>query len=487
MKTILDKAAIIKLKKEGFSSRKIEKLTGISRNTINKIWKNYQDDLNSITAKDVKSNIHELTDRIVKGSSYDSSNRGPRKYNLEIETALRKILDDEEKKTQRLGKNHKQKLTEKQIYELIVSQGFDIGKTTICNRIKEIRDEIKETFIKQDYEYCDRFEYDFGEVKLFIAGECIKGYLAVMTSPASHFRWAYLYTNMKMEVFIDSHARFFELVGGSFKEGVYDNCRCVVSKFIGRNMKELNPELIKLSLYYDYQINVTNCFSGNEKGSVESAVKWIRNKVFASKYEFESFEEAENYLQNRLIEINKNSDIEEEKKYLKPYRPMYESSTITENRVDKYAFIRVDGNWYSVPDSLSEKKVLVKSYPNKIEVYYKGKQVASHSRLIGKEKTCIDIRHYLHTLEKKPGALKNSLALKSNPELKKLFDTYYKDKPKTFIDLLRKNKELSTDEIIRNLTPKNQQMQIQERVDEKAESQINELMKLFTGGQRVYH
>lgn len=126
MKTILDKAAIIKLKKEGFSSRKIEKLTGISRNTINKIWKNYQDDLNSITAKDVKSNIHELTDRIVKGSSYDSSNRGPRKYNLEIETALRKILDDEEKKTQRLGKNHKQKLTEKQIYELIVSQGFDI-------------------------------------------------------------------------------------------------------------------------------------------------------------------------------------------------------------------------------------------------------------------------------------------------------------------------------------------------------------------------
>ena len=166
---------------------------------------------------------------------------------------------------------------------------------------------------------------------------------------------------------------------------------------------------------------------------------------------------------------------------------MYESSTITENRVDKHAFIRADGNWYSVPDSLSVKKVLVKSYPNKIEVYYKGKQVASHSRLIGKEKTCIDIRHYLHTLEKKPGALKNSLALKSNPELKKLFDTYYKDKPKTFIDLLRKNKELSTLEIIRNLTPKNQQMPIQERVDEKAESQINELMKLFTGGQHVYH
>ena len=43
------------------------------------------------------------------------------------------------------------------------------------------------------------------------------------------------------------------------------------------------------------------------------------------------------------------------------------------------------------------------------------------------------------------------------------------------------------DETIRNLTPKNQQMQIQERVNEKAESQINELMKLFVEGQHVYH
>ncbi len=486
MKSILDKATVIKLIQKGWSIRKISRNLGIARNTISKIKKEYQNNLELLTSNE-DFDIHEVTEKVIGTRKYDSSNRKPRKYNLDIEKALRKILDDEDLKNERLGPNHKQHLTQAQIHALLKEQGFDIGLSTIRNRINEIRDKTKETYIKQDYEYGDRFEYDFGEVKLFIDGNYMKGYLAVITSPASHFRWAYLYTNTKTDVFIDSHARFFELVGGSFKEGVYDNCRCVVSKFIGRNEKELNTELIKLSLYYDYEINVTNCFSGNEKGTVESAVKWIRNKVFALKYEFKSFEEACEYLQTKLVEINNDSLIDEERKYLKPYRPKYESAHILECAVDKYAFIKVDTNQYSVPDSLSEKKVIVKTYPNELEVYYKGELVATHNRIAGKNKTCIEIRHYLHTFRKKPGALRNSLALKSNPELKSIFDNYYKEKPKIFIELLRENKDLPTEEIIEKLLPKKQEIQIQEKVDEKTETQINELMKLFTGGSHVYH
>ncbi len=487
MKTIMDRATVINLLKKGYSVRKVSRMTGIARNTISKIWKTYNSELEKLTSSGKEPNVHEITEIIVNGTPYDSSNRTKRKYTAEMETALRKILKDEKLKTERLGINHKQKLTNVQIYELIRQQGFDIGRSTICNRIREIRDEASEAFIKQEYEFCDRFEYDFGEVKLFIRNQSIKAFLAVITSPASHFRWAYLYTNTKMEVFIDSHARFFEMVGGSYKEGVYDNCRCVVSKFIGKNEKELNPELIRLSVYYDYEVNVTNCFSGNEKGTVESAVKWVRNKTFALKYEFDSFEEAEQYLQEELVKLNSGSLIEEEKKHLKPYRPKYEAAVITENRVDKYSFIHVDNNLYSVPDALSEKKVMVKTYPNDIEIYYKKEMVATHKRAAGKGKTCIEIRHYLHTFEKKPGALRNSLALKSIPELKRLFDTYYKDKPKRFIEILRENKEEDMETIIQKLTPAEQMIQIQSRVDQKADEQISELMKLFTGGENVYH
>jgi hypothetical protein len=37
------------------------------------------------------------------------------------------------------------------------------------------------------------------------------------------------------------------MVGGVYGEVVYDNMRNVATKFIGRNEKELNPDLLKMS------------------------------------------------------------------------------------------------------------------------------------------------------------------------------------------------------------------------------------------------
>lgn len=486
MKSIMEKYEIIKLKNDGWSSRRISKTFGISRNTIKKYWGEYQDNLNLLISADASEiDKRKVTEEIIEKTKYDSSNRHARKYSFEMDQALRKILDDEDKKTQLLGKHHKQALTKTQIHSLLVAQGFDISLVTISNKINEIRNDKKEVFIKQDYEYGDRFEYDFGEVDLIIDGKKTKGFLAVLTSPASGFRWAYLYRNTKMAVFLDSHAQFFEMIGGTFKEGVYDNMRNVVTKFIGRSEKQLNTEIIQLSLYYGFSINVTNCFSGNEKGTVESAVRWIRKKVFAVNYQFNSFDEASEYLQNELVKINRNSKIEEEKNHLLPYRPKYETAVITLNQVDKYAFIHVDGNCYSVPEDLCEKKVTVKSYPNDIYVLYGNETVAHHIRHAGKGKTYVDIYHYLHTFMKKPGALNNSLALKSQPKLKEIFDLYYKEKPKLFIELLRENSGKEINELTAALMPVKSDTKIEtvSEIEEKTDNQISILMELFIGGK----
>lgn len=484
MKSLMQMYFIIKLKKEGWSDRRISLEYHVSRNTIRKYWNKYLEKERLLLNHSKECDLKEVVEQLLEDPKYDTSNRGYLKYNNEIDLALRRILDDEKKKTSLLGPHHKQKLTKKQIHQLLVDMGFNIGLTTISKRINEIRDEKKEVFIKQQYDYCDRFEYDFGEVKLIINGKQTKGYLAVLTAPASGFRWAYLYTNMKMEVFLDSHVRFFEMLGGCFKEGVYDNMKNVVSRFIGRNEKELNKELIKLSLYYGYSVNVTNCFSGNEKGSVESSVKWIRNKVFALTYIFDSFEDAANHLQKKLEVINANSKIKEEKEHLTPYRPKYETAIITNNHVDKCSLIHVDNNAYSVPEDLCGKKVIVKAYPNEIIVYYKDKKVTEHVRHYTKGKTYIDIRHYLHTFEKKPGALRNSVALKSYPGLKNIFDLYYKEKPKAFIEILRMNSHLNDEQLIEVLSniASNQSIHSEEKIKDKIEEQIYTINNMFIGG-----
>jgi hypothetical protein len=108
----------------------------------------------------------------------------------------------------------------------------------------------------------------------------------------------------------------------------------------------------------------------------------------------------------------------------------------------------VDTVFYSVPEYLVGKRVIIKKYHNEIRVYAANEMVAKHKRLFGNGKMQVDIYHYLNTLRKKPGAVRNSVALKSIPRLKAIFDTYYKNQPKKFIERFLENKELSIEEII---------------------------------------
>jgi hypothetical protein len=239
------------------------------------------------------------------------------------------------------------------------------------------------------------------------------------------------------------------MVKGVYKEVVYDNMRNVVTKFIGRHEKELNKDLIKLSIYYGFDINVTNCFSGNEKGHVEGSVKVIRNRAFALHYKFKTLDEARNHLFNSLVELNKNSSIEKEIKYLNPTKPPLELANVREQKVNKYSFIQVDNNHYSVPEYLVDRTVSVKIYYDKIKIYSNNTYVCKHKKIDGTNEISIDITHYLNSFVKKPGALKNSLALKSSPQLKAIYDTYFIKKPKEFIELIRENHNKPVEELMK--------------------------------------
>ncbi len=272
--------------------------------------------------------------------------------------------------------------------------------------------------------------------------------MAVFSSPASDFRWCYLYTNQTKDVFLDAHVKFFEMMQGVYKEVVYDNMKNVVTKFIGRHEKQLNEDLIKMSLYYGFDINVTNCFSGNEKGHVEGSVKLLRNKIFGPRYKFESFSAAQDYMNRTLELINQSSEISLEKTCLLPYKPQLELASIRILTVNKYCFVRIENNFYSVPDYLVGKTVTAKIYHADIDFYANDHYLCTHKKIDGSKEISIDIRHYLRTFERKPGALHNSFALKSMPELKSIYNIYFKTNPKKFIDILKENKEKNLDEIV---------------------------------------
>ena len=79
--------------------------------------------------------------------------------------------------------------------------------------------------------------------------------MAVISSPGGGFRWMYIYTNQKKAVFMDSHVRFFEMMGGCWREIVYDNMRKALFALIA----QLEEILYAEKQYWDnIPINLQN-------------------------------------------------------------------------------------------------------------------------------------------------------------------------------------------------------------------------------------
>ena len=454
---MLNRGIIIGLKQAGISNREIARRTGHDRGVVSQIWSEYCSQVARLSepGADVRAVQAEMTTERV----YPQRERRRTKYTEELDERLQEIVAAERRKDRKLGEGHKQNLSNKQIYEILEGEGYDISRGTVNRELARLRRRSSEVYIRQSYDLGDRLEYDFGEVRLD-CGEGVKAYhMAVMSSPGGGFRWAYLYTNEKKGVFLDSHVKFFEMMGGCHKEVVYDNMRNVVKKFIGRNEKELNDELVQMAAYYGYRINVTNCFSGNEKGHVEGSVKIIRNQIFTQNYTFASLDEAREYLHSQLCKHNEDSLMEEEKAHLLPYKPPLELALVSEHTVNSYGMVCVDTCFYSVPEYMGGHKVYVKKYHEEIRIYSADQLLCKHKRIFGNGNMQVDIRHYLDTLLKKPGAVRNSVALKSIPRLKAIFDTYYSQTPKKFIEIFRENDSATIDELIAVFDEKTRQPQ----------------------------
>lgn len=92
--------------------------------------------------------------------------------------------------------------------------------------------------------------------------------------------------------------------------------------------------------------------------------------------------------------------------------------------------------------------VTVKLYTNKLIVYYENERIAEQQRLFGLQEWGIDIYHYLRTLKRKSGALSQSTALlQADTKIKNIYEQYYSNNPKGFLEVLELIKEKGISEV----------------------------------------
>jgi len=292
---LIDKQKIIIMNtNEGKSQRQISRELKIDRKTIRRYLRQYDRKKNDlIKTKDPDKNLILIPD-IVSKPKYNSSLRKKIKRTDEIISKIKFYL--EENRAKKVTGRSKQAKAKIDIFEALIKDGHDIGYTTVCNAIREIFREEKEAYIRQEYSPGKVAEFDWGQVKLIIAGKLTVFEMSAFTAAKSNYRSADIYYNQKKESFLDAHANFFEDIGGVYSQIVYDNTKVAVAKFVGRNEKKPTDELLKLSIYYNFNWRFCNIGKANEKGHVEKSVEYIRRKVFCRRDQFDSYEQAREYL-----------------------------------------------------------------------------------------------------------------------------------------------------------------------------------------------
>jgi len=417
--------------------------------------------------------LTELEKGLSGRPAYDVASRGKVKLTQEIESDINICLGNNAKKLN--SGLHKQVMKKIDIHEYLLSKGHDIGYSSVCNYIRAKSSNGKECFIKQLYSPGVVCEFDWGDVKLFINGKLQVFNMAVFTSASSNYRWAKLFYRQDTLAFGQGHIDFFSHLGGVHKELVYDNMRVAIRKFVGRTIKEPTDSLLELSNYYKFKFRFCNIRKGNEKGHVEKSVEYIRRKSFCLKDHFTSVDEANTHLLSACGKLNNtaqqlsggktaNQLFEAEKPHLYESRVAYKCFDNEHVKVDKYSTITFSGNRYSVPDFLVGKLLDIRIFAERIDGYYNGEPVCTHTRSYGAHKWVLDINHYLTTLSMKPGALSGSVAFSQlGCQVKNIYQTYFIYQSKDFIELLQYCKDHGIDfdvieraiDKVRQITPSN--------------------------------
>jgi len=423
------------------SIRKISRDLRVSRKTVKRQLSEYamveQEPLSGDSSK-------SLQEFLSSPPKYDTHNRRRRKLTVEIEDLITGQLEENRRKRQQgLRKQIKRKID---IHQLVVSQGHSIGYTTVCNYIRSKAVQQQEAYIRQQYLPGEECEFDWAEIKLYIAGVLRRLYLAVFTSSYSNTRFGMLFHRQDTLAFMEAHNEFFAHTGGVFQEMVYDNMKVTIREFVGRHEKVPTEALLNLSGWFHFRWRFCNVCKGNEKGHVERSVEFVRRKAFSNRDQFEGMEEAQAHLRatceqiNRMAGATKKIPMEEfmhEKPALWKYPGAMECFITIPLKVDKYSTICYGTNRYSVPDMYSGKMVDVKIYSGELKVFFAHGLVCTHERSYGRYQWILDLDHYLNTLSRKPGALHGSQALSQAPEpVRTLYKNWFINKPREFIHLL---------------------------------------------------
>lgn len=318
------------------------------------------------------------------------------------------------------------KLTAKRIGRLLVPLCGPLPRRTVRRYVRRVKRDLfpKEAFVHRTHRPGDTMEVDFGESWAVIAGELRKVHYLVATLPCSNVYFAKAYAVERLECLLDGIAAAFAHFGGVVRRLVLDNTGLAVKRVRKGTERDETDDFHAFRGGYAVGADFCAPAKGNEKGSVETGVKYVRNLVFRPRPEAKSFEEL-----NALILCELDADLDArtvpggrtarqawqaEKEHLRPLPPhLPEACRVKARVIDKHGHVRIDRNVYSVPIEHAYRESWAKVYADRVEIAVGDRVVARHARSFGSGRWMLDPLHVLPLLERKHRAVPEATALQA--------------------------------------------------------------------------
>ncbi|HUP05736.1 MAG TPA: IS21 family transposase [Caldimonas sp.] len=323
----------------------------------------------------------------------------------------------------------KQRHTARRIWQRLVEEhSAEVSERQVCRYVHDKRralGEVGEVFVPLVSDAGVEAEVDWGQAQVRLRGELVDVHLFEMRACFSGAQFVIGFRDETQQAFLEAHVRAFEWHGGVFDVLRYDNLSSAVVRVLKGRRRVESDRFVALRSHYRFESSF--CLPGvqgaHEKGGVEGDIGRFRRRHLVPVPEVGSMEELNELLEEacwadldrtiagRSETVGQRRDRE---RLLLGTLPREEHPTWEEAtpRVDSKALATVRTNRYSVPASLAGLKIRARIEAGEVSFWHDGKQVARHERLHGHHQISAQLDHYLDLLQRKPGALARSLALR---------------------------------------------------------------------------
>jgi transposase len=283
----------------------------------------------------------------------------------------------------------KQQHTAKRIYDRLCQEhGFGGADSTVRRYVRKLRWELnqatEEPFLTLTADPGEMAQVDWGEARIILQGQDVEVCLFCMRLRYSSVPYVWAARHERFEAFLEGHVRAFDWFDGVPENLVYDNLTTAVRKVLSGHDRVLQERFITLRSHYLFQSEFCNIESGNEKGSVENLVGYVRRNALVPKPEVDSMAELNNDVLLPWCEKEQQrcqGDWLVEKAALRAIpEGIYKPCINVILPVNKLSLVTYERNRYSVPTRYIGMNVRMDAYTDRLEMWHQDQLIARHQR-----------------------------------------------------------------------------------------------------------